>query len=311
MTWWYEPLPGFFLPVTFAYDPARWPDYTTPDVSRLLEMDPELSDVLRLRGWGQPSGRAWATWLRSREADRQVRRGWDELEMIADKMYDSARYVYLVPYWRRAITRIITELDDVQDQLTTILWALETVARKWIPVPPKLLDGLRHVDTSLDCATGILAGATLFRTSKSSYQACLDEADQKRKQGRKKAAGAVAWLQENWGNLLQAAQATGTWFDVGIVLGPIMAWIDEGLWGVASKTVDNYLIAADALLPGYADDFRANAQELYDDVQLAITDTIEAHANFWDYLVDDNYIDPLAAWGIDDVAEPLTMPVVP
>ncbi len=60
---------------------------------------------------------------------------------------------------------------------------------------------------------------------------------------------------------------------MGIVLGPIMGWIEEGMWGLARKTTDNYLIAVDALMPGYRDDFKRNAEELYNAWQIANMDT--------------------------------------
>ena len=71
---------------------------------------------------------------------------------------------------------------------------------------------------------------------------------------REQKAGLLAWFQTNWGRLLEAAQATNTWFDVGIVLGPIMGYIDEGMWGFAQSTADNYNLAIEALYPGYTEE---------------------------------------------------------
>jgi hypothetical protein len=108
----------------------------------------------------------------------------------------------------------------------------------------------------------VLSGITPFRGHKSEYEQCLKEINKAKQQQRERVAGLLDWFKQNWGRLLEAAQATNTWFGVGIVLGPIFAWIEEGLWGLAKKTVDNYLIAADAILPGYREDFWRNASEL-------------------------------------------------
>lgn len=54
-----------------------------------------------------------------------------------------------------------------------------------------------------------------------------------------------------------------------------MGWIEEGLWGLAQKTGDNYLIAVDALMPGYKEDFERNAQELSESVERAWNDLWE------------------------------------
>lgn len=272
---WYEPLPGFWLPPSWPYDATRWPDYTAEYIASQLEELDEISDVLVLRGWGRPSRRAWGAWLGARREGKDLRRGWPELEQIADRMYDQARYVYLVPAWRRAITRVITALDDIEDQLSTILWVAEWISRRVIPLPPRLLNGAERVRRSLDCAERVLAGVTPFRGRKSEYGQCLRQVAAERERAQKQRAGLLAWFRDNWGRLLEAAQATGQWFSVGIILGPIMAWIEEGMWGAARKTVDNYLIAADALMPGYREDFWRAAEELSEAVDRAWEETWE------------------------------------
>lgn len=170
--------------------------------------------------------------------------------------------MFLVPAWRRAITRVIGELDDLEDQIATILWVLEWISRKFIPVPPQVIAVAQRTQRSLDCAEKILAGVTPFRTRKSEYGQCLREVSEARAGARTRKAGLIAWFRANYGRVLEAAQATETWFDVGLVLGPVMGFIEEGLWGAARATLNNYLIAADALLPGIKEDFERNAAEL-------------------------------------------------
>lgn len=270
---WYEALPGFWLPLGWPWTEAEWPDYTDPDFERALHDLPDPTEIIRFRGYGQPSPRAWGAWLSAFNNDRPLTRGWGELEWIAGKMYETARYKYLVPAWRRAIVKVVTELDDLEDQVSTILWAAEWVTRKVIPLPPHLLNRMDQVRRTLDCGEKILAGITPFRGGKSEYANCLRDQQRAKERAKAQRAGLLAWFRENWGRLLEAAQATGQWFDVGIVLGPIYAWIEEGVWGLAMRTTDNYLIAVDALMPGYREDFWRNAEELSNAIDDAWTST--------------------------------------
>lgn len=259
---WTEALPNFWLPNAVAYDPARWPNYTAVDLEQLLTETPNAESLLVLRGTTRPEPRQWGAWLSTFNNDKPMR--WIESfhGPIADRMYDSARYKFLVPAWRRAIARLVGEIDDLEDQVTTILWVLEWISRKVVPIPPALLnraDKLRH---SMDCAERLIAGITPFRGFKAEYANCKRNLTIRQRSHRTKKAQLLQWFRDNWGRLLEAAQATGIWFDVGIILGPIMGWIEEGMWGVARKTTDNYLIAVDALAPGYRDSFWTAADEL-------------------------------------------------
>lgn len=264
---WWEPLPGFWLPRSWTYEKDRWPDYTADYVEARLASMPEVTDVLKFRGYGEVSGRAWGAWNGSYNNDKPLKRGWPELERIADKLYDKARYIYLVPAWRRAIVNLLGELDDAEDQLSTILWVAETVSKKWIPLPKSLMNRADQLRKTLDCSEKVLAGITPFRGSKAEYGNCLKEIAKQKEAKQRQRAGLIAWFQDNWGRLLEAAQATNQWFDIGIVLGPIMGFIEEGLYGLAYKTVDNYLVAVDAYMPGYREDFHRNARELSDSVE--------------------------------------------
>jgi hypothetical protein len=249
---WYEALPNFWLPNGWEWTEEEYPDYTAPEYVRALSDTPDIGDIIKLGPPSQASRQAWGAWLGGFENDRKIKRGWAELEDCARAKYEAARYRYLVPAWRRALVEIVTDLDDIEDQLSTILWVLESVTKKLVPVPPGWLDVVRRSTDSLDCAGKLLAGVTPFRGSKSNYAECLAQVGRDRGKMRQQRAGLLAWFQDNWGRLLEAAQASNTWFDVGIVLGPIMAYIDEGLWGLTEKTAENYLLSADALFPGYA-----------------------------------------------------------
>lgn len=249
---WYEALPNFWLPNGWLWTEDEWPDYTADAYVRALSETPDISDIIKLGPPSIASRRAWGAWNGSFNDDKQLARGWVELESCARAKYESARYRYLVPAWRRALVEIVGDIDDIEDQLSTILWILETVSKKFIPIPPRWLDIARRTNQSLDCAGKLLAGITPIRASKSQYAECLAEVGRNKRRLRAQKAGLIGWFQDNWGRLLEAAQASETWFDVGIVLGPIMAYLDEGMWGLIEDTQENYLLTADALFPGYA-----------------------------------------------------------
>lgn len=273
---WYEPIPEFWLPVDWIYDPARWPNYATELIaSRLEELD-EFSELFRLRGYGDPDKRAWGAWLGSLGCDRPLRRGWPALEVIADRMYDTARYKYLVPAWRRQMTAWITYLDNIEDQISTILWLIELLGKKVAPIPPGALSLADDVRKYLDAAEKALALTPGGRAGKVEWRKRQQETARQKREARGRIAMLMLWVRQNYTKLIEAAQATGTWFDVGIILGPIMGWIDEGLWGLGAKTLDNYLVAVDALAPGYREDFYRNATELEQRVDLALVDLVES-----------------------------------
>ncbi len=270
---WYEALPGFWLPNGWEWTEEEYPDYTADAYVRALSDAPDISDIIKLGPPSQASRRAWGAWLSNFGADKKLSRGWPELEDCARVKYEAARYKFLVPAWSRAITDVLTEIDDIEDQLSTILWALETVSKKFIPIPKGWIDATRRTADTLDCAGKLLGGLTLMRSGKSEYTECLAQIGRERRAKREQKAGLLAWFQENWGRLIEAAQASNTWSDVGIVLGPIMGFINEGMWGVIKATERNYTIGIDALFPGYAEWVREVDRELDEAIQKAFNET--------------------------------------
>ena len=281
---WREALPGFWLPNSWAHDESRWPDYTDDGYIRAIEDTPDISDVIRLRGLGQPTSQQWGAWLGAFNADRAIKQQTEFLAIIADRKYESARYVYLVPAWRRKMVEIATEIDDIEDQVSTILWVAETVARKWIPIPPKLLNAGAKLSKSLDCGGKLLTQVTPLRGGKSEYAECLNELVRSKKRSKEQKAGLLAWFQDNWGRLLEAAQATGTWFDIGIVLGPIMAYIDEGMWGAIKAEQEHTWMRIDAVIPGFKQTVDTGLELLNNEIEKAWDSTwgkVQSDGNTW------------------------------
>lgn len=269
---WYELYPGFEVPRNL--NTAQFPPYG--------DFDPDLPDPLdlvRLGDLGETPSWAWAAWYSARSSARLPNLPLDLLETIAWKKYGSARYLALVPEWRRALVELATDIDDVEDQVSTILWLLEWISGKFIPLPRGALAFADDIRKLLDRAQDALTPISIGRGAKQEWAEQHAEARRKVRAARTKNAKIITWLQDNYGRVLEAAQATGTWFDVGIIIGPIFGYIEEGLWGLAQNTLDNYLIAAEAFLPDYSEDFYRNAEEL----GTAIEDGMD---NYWENLWD-------------------------
>lgn len=267
---WQEPHPGFYIPRSL--DAARFPSYKMPD--------PDLPDVLDLVKLPFLESKTlprwtWAAWNAASRADRPLKIPPEYAYEIAWTKYDKARMNALVPVWRQQMNEWSNQLDDIEDQLTTILWLAEILGKKVLPIPPGALNGADQVRRWIDATQKALDFRITGRGGKAAWRQKAREQEAEKRKARSSIARFLLWVKANMGRLLEAAQATNTWFDVGIVLGPLMGYVEEGIWGAAEATLDNYLIAADVLMPGYREDFYRNAEELQQKVEGALVDTIE------------------------------------
>lgn len=268
---WYECQPDFFIPTTL--DCSRFPPYEDFD----LEL-PDWTDVINIDGLGRPPSWAWAAWFNAQRRDAPLRIDAGLIEQVAARVYSSQRMVHTIPRWRRQLIEWVTEIDDIEDQISTIAWLAETVLNKIIPIPRGVLSQVTQLRRMLDTLENTLGLTSFSRASKAEFAAKQRELRAAKRGARTGLARTVTWLRENWGNLLEAGQATNTWFDVGIVLGPIMGYLENGLWDLAERGLDGYLIAADALMPGFRDDYYnswADWQLAIDDAWAATFDTID------------------------------------
>lgn len=273
----------FWLPR--AMDCARFPPYDdwNPNL-------PAWTDIINLQGYGRPPRWAWSAWFAAQRADRPLKMDAGLAEQLATRIYDSQRFKHLVPKWRRDLIALLTEIDDIEDQVSTIAWLAETVLAKFIPVPRSVLSFTHKLREVLDGAEHVLALGTMSRRSKSEWHGKRRELAAAKRGARTQLAKYIEWFRLNWGNLLEAGQATNTWFDVGIVLGPIMGWVEDGLWTAGKKSLDNYLIAADVFMPGFREIYWEHLTaygeavddrwaELYDGAVMFTTNTIEQLLN--------------------------------
>lgn len=325
---WMEHYPGFFLPTSWTLDLGRFPDYTDLNFldkaggemmgfvkdedgveiarrPRVLGVDPR--DVIRLRGLTQPTKQAWGAWLGAFQDDNRLRRGWPDLEHVADRMYTTARFKYLTPIWRQKIIALATELDDIEDQLSTILWIVGWVAKKWIPKPLlPALNKTRAVADSLDCAGKTLAGIGPARVAKSDYVECMRRRNRRAKQILKQKKGLLAWLRNNYGQTLEAAQASGTWTDVGIVLGPIMNVVEDGWWGMVQTSLSTPSIVLEVLEEPERTITEEGARRLYapDAIEKAGPNYLikQAFRNTWTEL-DKIFFEPMRAVDLESLED--------
>lgn len=262
---WIDCQPDFQIPAWM--DCSRFPPYEAFD----LEL-PDWTDVINIDGYGRPPAWAWGAWFTAQRADKPLKMDRGLAEQIAARVYSSQRMVHTIPAWRRQLIEWVTEIDDLEDQISTVAWLAETVLNKVIPIPRGVLSQVTQLRRMLDTLENTLGLTSLNRASKAEYAAKARELRAGKRRARGGLARLVSWLRENWGNLLEAGQATNTWFDVGIVLGPIMGYIENGLWDLLGRGLDGYLIAADALMPGFRDDYYNSWEEW----QLRIDDAWDA-----------------------------------
>lgn len=166
---WYEALPYFWLPNSANYDPFLWPDYSQIGFKEMINDGPDFGRLISGFGDDKPHPAAWASWAKAFREDRPLRFDHAFHRGVANRKYESARYRYLVPAWRRAIVDVVGDLDDIEDQVSTILWVAEWVTAKIIPLPPILMNNAQRLQRSLDCAEKIVAGLTPFRFAKTEH----------------------------------------------------------------------------------------------------------------------------------------------
>jgi hypothetical protein len=164
-----------------------------------------------------------------------------------------------VPQWRQNMIKVLTVLDNIEDDISTVEWVTRPVTRKWAPTRA-LSEITRRVSTQLDEIQKVIAGPTLAR------------ALMKRKaaNGRRRSARAAkgkfsliqrgaSWIKANQGHLLEAGQSLDNHLGVGLQLGAIMGALEEtqdrliiSAWNGAKFAVGK----AAAFIPGLPADTR-------------------------------------------------------
>lgn len=225
---------------------------------------PRFDDLLVLGDRYQPTKWEWEEWANAKAEGRPSILIDDAINEIERTLRFRGRVANTeVPIWRQRIIGLIGDLDDIEDQLSTVLWLSSFVLKKVPYVGPKLAHKFaKEANFALDDFERLLATGGITRSAKSKYTRMRKARTRRRRGKRRGLMRGIAWLQNNQGQLLEAAQATGTWFDYGIILGPIMGVIEESVWGIAKWAAKGYGEIIDLFLPGYSEDFARNAAEL-------------------------------------------------
>ena len=155
-----------------------------------------------------------------------------------------------IPKWRQETSKLLGTLDNIEDQLSTFSWLAGLLLKKTPLAPLANLRAVEHTQRALDGAQDLLTLRPGGRASKNEH-----EKRQRRRQLDKLRSGNAlargrAWLESNYGHLLEGAQATDTWWGVGVSIGPIMGAIDEGYFYLARWANEGYLDMADLVHPG-------------------------------------------------------------
>jgi hypothetical protein len=173
---------------------------------------------------------------------RAARSGDDQQLSAADRAWLRQRRLMLeraeasgVPYWRQVAVGALTTLDNVEDQVSTVAW-LGAAAINRIPVIGRALTGaLRGTSTALDRMQQALSAPLPGRAAKNKH-------DRARRVDARRERGLVGglqrglgWMEQRQGKLLEAAQASDTWFGVGLTLGAVMGAIEETYWRTGAQ----------------------------------------------------------------------------
>ena len=166
-----------------------------------------------------------------------------------------------LPAWRRSAIKLITELDNVEDEIATIAWFVELTGAKLAGPLMRGVKVAQELGYAADAVNAALTLPGLGRAVKSK----LERDARRRRRARARRAGTLnktlVWFQDNWGHLFEAGQASASWTGYGIQPGPIMGVMEEGWWGVARWANEGYLEIADLVEPGAKRDFLRWAAE--------------------------------------------------
>lgn len=155
--------------------------------------------------------------------DAGVLRELERREQRALEIRESA-----VPGWRQQMLRVLTVLDNIEDQVSTIERVTRPILRK-VPGGKYLSYGARGTSEALDRVQAVIRGPSIVGRKAKSREERERRRDARQRKGKLGVVGKAAdWIQKQQGALLEGAQATDTWFGIGIQLGGIFGAIEEG-----------------------------------------------------------------------------------
>lgn len=237
---------------------------------------PEWDNVLHIASGPrltQREAQAWANWyaplgqqtatLPSAERAKRVREAGENrppaagmlgLDYLAVKIRraqeteDSA-----VPGWRRKLIVLMTAADNLEDIVSTVNWITRPL-QAVIPGGRAIGAVLRGTSDVLNRVQTVMRGPSIVgRSNKSKAERERRKNARTSKPKLKGPARIMQWAANNYGNLLQAGQASDTVFGVGIQLGGIFGAIEETqdrAWLSAWHAGKSIIASTAALVPG-------------------------------------------------------------
>lgn len=195
-----------------------------------------------------------------------------------------------LPEWRKEMVKVVTTLDNIQDQISTISW-----------ITGPLLDKLGPKGKAIHAVADATAGAINWTqkliagpqpSSSKKHQRALNRSANARAKGG--VAGTlqkgVEWVRRNQGHLLEAGQATDTWFGVGISLGAVFGALEETYWRTGTQAyhvaLSSLNLAAAELLDLSPQGKAALLQNVDDYARAGITDPLPPPVQMIDWLAE-------------------------
>lgn len=187
--------------------------------------------------------------------------------LASRQAYIDAQANSALPEWRKSLVKTLTTLDNIQDQISTVVWLTGPIIDRLGKKAKAAHAVVDETGDAINFMQSIIAGPTPGRSGKN-RRALARTANARTKGG---VIGAlqkgIGWLQKNQGHLLEAAQATDTWFGVGISLGSVFGAIEETYWRTGEQAYYEALTAlnvASAALPGMSSEAKAHQLQLAD-----------------------------------------------
>lgn len=145
--------------------------------------------------------------------------------MIAERVRSES-----MPDWRQKMVTVMTALDNAEDVISTMAWILGPYLEKTGRPGKLLVRGAKGTSSSINFINRFLRGPELTRKTKHRYmdERKMNAKDRVMRGAPKSKAG--KWLQNNLGNLIQAAQASESLTGVGLQLGTIYGTLENALW---------------------------------------------------------------------------------
>lgn len=132
-----------------------------------------------------------------------------------------------IPGWRQKLIGWLTQLDNLEDDISTALWLGGPLLRM-LPGGRIIEPIARGTTTALNRVEAVLRGPSI------SGRSGKDTASRERMRNMRATRGKLGvlakgaqWLAKNWGHLLEAGQSADTHLGVGLSLGPIYGAIEE------------------------------------------------------------------------------------